>query len=94
MHFHFDGEEYCEDCLPGPGEPDYGEQDYPAHCCRCHKPLDCTLTKDGVAYVIEALQQPLDWHYAIVRYWAQTLLNYSLSDSDRKIVTDFLEAIC
>ena len=52
MHFHFDGEEYCEDCLPGPGEPDYGEQDYPAHCCRCHKPLDCTLTKDGVAYVM------------------------------------------
>jgi hypothetical protein len=63
-HYHYDGAEYCEDCLPVDEdseqvEYDCGEQDYPAHCCVCHQPLDYTLTSDGVEYVLDALKVEL-----------------------------------
>jgi len=57
-HYHYDSDEFCENCLPvAPDSPavdfDYGEQDSPAHCSECHCPLDCRLTPDGLKYVIE-----------------------------------------
>lgn len=62
-HYHYNGEEYCENCLPVSTEEadfDYGEQDSPANCCVCHRPLDYSLTKEGVSYVIEALIDELN----------------------------------
>jgi mono/diheme cytochrome c family protein len=66
-HYHYDGEEYCEDCLSEFIDPrshkvdiDYGEQDSPANCCQCHQPLDYRLTSDGVNYVIEKLKEAID----------------------------------
>jgi len=57
-HYHYNYEEWCEDCLPvSPAEADWddGEQDTPANCSCCGRPLDYTLTTDGVNYVIEQL---------------------------------------
>jgi hypothetical protein len=63
-HYHLQCEEWCEDCLPVPvdsPEVDYdqGEQDTPANCCACGEPLDCSLTSEGVAYVLEAIRDSL-----------------------------------
>ena len=63
-HYHYDCDEYCEDCLPVADNSegvdlDDGEQDTPAHCCNCHKPLDCRLTTDGAEYVFDAIQEEL-----------------------------------
>lgn len=66
----FDGEHYCTDCLPVDVDNEgvfnaSGEQDLPAHCSVCGKPLDYSLTYDGVAYVLEhlvdAIRAGLDW---------------------------------
>lgn len=59
-HYHFNGEEYCEDCLPVSSDYpdvdiDYGEQDTPANCHICLKPLDYTLTQTGVEHVLEKI---------------------------------------
>ena len=64
-HYHYDGEEYCEDCLPvSPDNPvvdlDTGEQDSPAHCFHCLCPLDYSLTTDGVAYVLGEIRGSLE----------------------------------
>lgn len=64
-HYHYNCEEYCDDCLPvATDHPDVdldsGDQDSPAHCCKCHRPLDYTLTNDGVNYVIENLLKEID----------------------------------
>lgn len=64
-HYHYEGEEYCENCLPvDPASKkvdlDYGEQDYPANCCKCRMPLDCTLTADGVDYVLTSIKVALE----------------------------------
>jgi hypothetical protein len=61
-HWHFNSDEYCEGCLPVvSSDPrvsfDDGEQDTPAHCCVCHKPLEYRLTTAGVRYVLEAIRQ-------------------------------------
>jgi len=64
-HYHYECDEYCDDCLPvDPNHEnvdyDYGEQDCPANCCVCHRPLGYSLTTDGVEYVLEAIQESLD----------------------------------
>lgn len=52
---------FCERCAPNDAkEYDVGEADAPVHCATCHEPLDYSLTPDGVAYVIEALQEQID----------------------------------
>ncbi|HEX9804597.1 MAG TPA: hypothetical protein VGA67_02860 [Candidatus Dojkabacteria bacterium] len=33
------------------------ETDCPSHCCRCHIPLACSLTSDGVEYVFEYVRE-------------------------------------
>jgi len=56
-----DGALYCEECAgPGGEEVFGGESDSPEHCGDCHRPLDYTLTGDGVAYVLVALQESID----------------------------------
>lgn len=66
----FDGDHYCEKCLPVPVDDERvfdasGEQDTPAHCCNCLVPLDYSLTSEGVDYVLEklleAIREGLDW---------------------------------
>lgn len=59
-HWIYDSASWCEFCLPVPTDsPDVadgsGEQDTPAHCCECHRPLEHSLTTAGVAYAIDAL---------------------------------------
>jgi hypothetical protein len=63
-HYHYDGEEYCEYCLPadaaGPDvDIDAGGQDTPANCSVCGRPLDYSLTPDGVDYVLSAVEKAL-----------------------------------
>lgn len=64
-HYHYGCDEWCEDCLPvstESAEVDYddGEQDSPANCCACGKPLDYSLTPDGVEYVIDSCLEAMD----------------------------------
>ena len=64
-HYHYDGQEYCEDCLPvSPNYPgvdlDTGDQDTPAHCFSCLRPLDYSLTTEGVQYVLGEIQGSLE----------------------------------
>ncbi len=65
-HYHHECEEYCEDCAPKDAKPGNGEQDCPINCCNCGRPLDYSLTSDGVeyviSYIIEALENGLDNH--------------------------------
>jgi hypothetical protein len=63
-HYHYECDEWCEDCLPVPAESegvdyDQGEQDCPANCCACGEPLEYSLTSDGVTYVLEAVRESL-----------------------------------
>lgn len=64
MHYHYDGEEYCDSCLPvDENDPaidlDQGEQDTPANCCRCHAPLAYSPTGDCVKYILDAMRESL-----------------------------------
>lgn len=111
MHYHYKGDEYCEGCLPvgrasAGVSVDYGEQDVPAHCHDCNRPLDYTLTPEGVAYVVKTLSAALakgldstpsttgDYegspHYAIVYDWADALDGYDLSDGERAVVEKYM----
>lgn len=35
------------------------ETDSPSHCAYCNRPIDCSLTDDGVKYVYEAIRTDL-----------------------------------
>ena len=64
-HYHYQSDEWCVDCLPAEAphadvDLDSGEQDTPANCCACGKPLDYTLTAEGVQYVVEAILDNLE----------------------------------
>lgn len=64
-HYHYDASEYCEQCLPVSENHrdvslDSGEQDSPANCSVCHRPLDYSLTGDGVQYVLEKIRESID----------------------------------
>lgn len=64
-HFIYDGEPYCDCCLPvRENDPkvyyDDGETDCPANCSDCGRPLDYTLTQTGVKYVLEAMRESLN----------------------------------
>jgi len=70
-HYHYDCDEYCDECLPvGENsslvEYDMGEQDSPANCCQCHRPLDYSLTQEGVKYVLghlkNCIKNGIDWN--------------------------------
>lgn len=39
--------------------PDAGESDCPQHCDSCHKPLEYSLTNEGIDYVVEAVREML-----------------------------------
>jgi hypothetical protein len=63
-HYHYECDEYCENCLPVASDSpevcsDGGEQDTPANCCVCHRPLDYSLTSEGVQYVLEYIRESL-----------------------------------
>ena len=48
-----DAEFVCQDCA-GDGAQYIGEEsDVPEHCGICHRPLECSLTQDGVEYLKE-----------------------------------------
>lgn len=58
------GELVCEHCMidPTPEEEictDNLEMDSPANCSYCNRPIDCTLTDDGIKYVYETIRQDL-----------------------------------
>lgn len=59
-HWIYDADSWCEFCLPVPADsPEVadgsGEQDTPAHCSQCRRPLEHSLTSDGVGYAVGAL---------------------------------------
>ncbi len=53
---------YCELCAPEESQEVFGgrECDAPEHCSICHRPLEYSLTPDGVWYVIEAVLEALE----------------------------------
>lgn len=38
----------------------YQETDAPMHCEECHRPLECTLTDTGIAYVVDHIRSEID----------------------------------
>ena len=59
-HYHYDCEEYCDQCASPGAYLDDGEQDTPANCAGCGRPLDYSLTADGVKYVLEYIMGALE----------------------------------
>ena len=93
-HYHHDCEEYCEQCAPPEAYPDDGEQDTPANCAGCGRPLDYSLTTEGVEYVLEhimdALDLGLDDHIVPLRGTAEEeLLDYYQGSPHYEIVRDW-----
>ena len=99
----------CFICAPEDAEPEGHppEVDYPLHCSRCNRPLDHSLTEDGVQYVLEALKGELDttiyngrdsWYDGSPRYqihldWADDLRSYCHSSDEEEILEDFFRRI-
>lgn len=56
------GSVYCTLCAPDDLEPEAHPQetDAPTHCCNCGRPVQYSLTKVGVQYVIEAILDTLE----------------------------------
>ena len=61
-----DGEIVCEHCFDGdPDSPEVSildgitsnETDSPDHCSFCSRPIHCSLTSEGVKYVLRALRE-------------------------------------
>lgn len=99
-HYHFNGAEYCEDCLPvSPDDSevglDTGEQDSPAHCDSCHCHLDYSLTSDGVRYVLNSLldhiRNPDAGNGDVLDDWAENLRWYGLGTKERNLLDCFLD---
>jgi len=87
-----DAAPYCKDHCPAPGQEYDGaacyhadhalitpstETDVPEHCSTCNALLDTRLTSDGIAYVLDAIEDAdgapdlyPDHHHRIVRAWA------------------------
>lgn len=71
-NYLYEGETYCPMCLPvASNHPDVhdggGEQDTPAHCSVCRRPVKYDLTPEGVQYVIDAMvdtlyEGPAEWN--------------------------------
>lgn len=56
----FETSEYCEQCAPdGADAEGTPEVDAPIHCAECGEPLDCTLTPEGVDYVLDHMRDSL-----------------------------------
>lgn len=103
-----DCDAYCADCCPDI-EPEYlgPEVDSPLHCGECSKPLDHSLTADGVKYVLDAIRDsslsydPIEggWydgmpHCSIVGDWARELRWYGgLSDRQTELIESFIEQV-
>jgi hypothetical protein len=95
-HYHYESDEYCGPCLGAfikYAELDQGSQDCPAHCCECHQLLDCTLTDDGVNYVIEYLTDALAKGSAtdVEKQWAGLLGNYGLDGEQKQVLEQFTD---
>ena len=63
-HYIYDADSWCLACLPVPcTNPEVadgdGEQDTPANCNRCGRPLKYSLTQEGMAYVLDAVMESL-----------------------------------
>lgn len=71
---YVDQDLYCERCYRRTfkgkdGEPKFSEGgnplfvdaecDTPQHCSRCHRPMEHSLTSEGVRYVLEAMREEL-----------------------------------
>lgn len=71
---YVDGDLYCEGCYRREfkvrdgcarfGEADSplfvdAECDTPQHCSKCHRPMEHSLTSDGVRYVLDAMREEL-----------------------------------
>jgi hypothetical protein len=99
-HYHYACDEWCADCLPVPADspevqwdgPHDGSQDTPANCCKCGVLLPCTLTPDGVNYVIEYLADAVERGTATdcERGWAAMLHEYFLHHGEQFILDSFL----
>jgi len=65
-NYVYEGENYCWKCLPvSEDHPEVidasqDETDSPTNCSFCNRPLDYSLTKTGVQYVLGKLQETLD----------------------------------
>lgn len=101
-HYHYDCDEYCEACLPVPANSkdvdiDEGSQDTPKNCCVCGKPLDYSLTNDGVNYVLDhirdALREPREERNRIMPLsgTAEETMNYYHSSRHVEIVRDWAQ---
>jgi hypothetical protein len=69
-------EVFCEFCAPeGAVAYDHGggESDCPENCAACHRPLENSLTSDGVEYVMEhirdELRMPAEYRNASATHW-------------------------
>jgi hypothetical protein len=98
-HYHYDGDEYCANCLPArEGElevdVDLGEQDTPANCCVCHAKLNYSLTQAGVRYVLEKLldhiRNPEAGERDVLLDWATDLKWYMLPVKQANLLDCFL----
>lgn len=73
-----EGLDYDSDDWPcGPYEHGGGEADSPQHCDRCHVFLENPLTADGVAYVVEYLDQIGKTHRGQYQLWQEWKAFYS-----------------
>ena len=101
-HYHYAGQEYCDDCLPVnyPNDKesefvdvDDGEQDTPANCVGCGIPLNYTLTQEGVQYVIQAitdaLEEGLDTHIIPTKGTGEETLTHYHESPHYEIVRDW-----
>ena len=58
------GDAYCIICAPINSDPvENQESDCPVTCSVCHRPLQYSLTEDGVKYVIEKMKSTLKEGY-------------------------------
>lgn len=55
-----DSEIICEVCdHDGCEEYTSQESDSPCHCAYCHRPIECSLTQDGIKYVYDTIRRDL-----------------------------------
>jgi len=59
---YYDGDcgVFCDNCAPAGAETmGDGEADYPMHCDECGRPLDYSMTEEGVKYAINEMKETL-----------------------------------
>jgi hypothetical protein len=70
-----------------------GESDCPQHCGTCGVYLENPLTKDGIAYVLEAIEEYMTMgcgERSVLRQWATCLLEFHDYIDEKPVVEAFL----